>query len=36
VILGTNAVSGLFRGDAALKKVLAAEERHQLPVIVVG
>jgi predicted nucleic acid-binding protein len=36
VILDTNAVSGLFRGDAALEKVLAAEERHQLPVIVVG
>ena len=36
MILETNAVSGLFRGDAALEKVLAAEERHQLPVIVVG
>ena len=36
MILDTNAVSGLFRGDPALEEVLAAEERHQLPVIVVG
>ncbi|MFL6232113.1 MAG: type II toxin-antitoxin system VapC family toxin [Thermoanaerobaculia bacterium] len=36
VILDTNAVSALFAGDSALGKVLAGEERHHLPVIVIG
>lgn len=36
MILDTNAVSSLFRGDRTLEELLADEERHQLPVIVVG
>jgi tRNA(fMet)-specific endonuclease VapC len=36
VILDTNAVSALLTGDAGLGKVLTAEERHHLPVIVIG
>jgi tRNA(fMet)-specific endonuclease VapC len=36
MILDTNAVSGIFRGDASLEGVLAPDARHQLPVIVVG
>jgi tRNA(fMet)-specific endonuclease VapC len=36
VILDTNAISALFAGDSALGTVLAGEERHQLPVIVIG
>jgi predicted nucleic acid-binding protein len=36
VILDTGAVSSLFAGDAALAEVLEAEERHHLPVIVLG
>ncbi|MFL6262896.1 MAG: type II toxin-antitoxin system VapC family toxin [Thermoanaerobaculia bacterium] len=36
MILDTNAVSALFAGDSALGKVLAGEERHHLPVIVIG
>ncbi|MEO6870606.1 MAG: PIN domain-containing protein [Chthoniobacterales bacterium] len=36
MILDTNAGSNLFRGDRLLEKLLAEDERHQLPVIVVG
>ncbi|MFL6193405.1 MAG: PIN domain-containing protein, partial [Thermoanaerobaculia bacterium] len=36
LILDTNAVSALLAGDPALGKVLAGEERHHLPVIVIG
>jgi tRNA(fMet)-specific endonuclease VapC len=36
VILDTNAVSALFVGDSALGEVLSGEERHHLPVIVIG
>ncbi len=36
MILDTNAVSALFSGDPALGKALAGEERHHLPVIVIG
>ena len=36
MILDTNAISGLFRGDLALERVLARADRHQLPVIVLG
>lgn len=36
MILDTNAVSSLFRGDRSLEKLLADDDRHQLPVIVVG
>jgi predicted nucleic acid-binding protein len=36
VILDTNAVSALFRGDAGLEEVLSGQERHHLPVIVLG
>jgi tRNA(fMet)-specific endonuclease VapC len=36
VILDTNAVSALLVGDPALGEVLAADQRHQLPVIVIG
>jgi tRNA(fMet)-specific endonuclease VapC len=36
VILDTNAVSALLTGDPALGEVLAAEERHHLPVVVIG
>jgi predicted nucleic acid-binding protein len=33
MILGTNAVSALFDGDRSLAAVLAATERHHLPVV---
>lgn len=36
MILDTNAVSALFIGDPALGEVLAGEQRHHLPVIVIG
>jgi tRNA(fMet)-specific endonuclease VapC len=36
VILDTNAVSALFVGDPALGELLAGDERHHLPVIVIG
>jgi predicted nucleic acid-binding protein len=36
VILDTNAVSALLIGDPALGEVLAADQRHHLPVIVIG
>jgi tRNA(fMet)-specific endonuclease VapC len=36
VILDTNAVSALFAGDPALGKALAGDERHHLPVVVIG
>ena len=36
MILDTNAVSALLAGDVALGEVLAEEERHHLPVIVIG
>jgi predicted nucleic acid-binding protein len=36
VILDTNAVSALLAGDPALGEVLAGDERHHLPVIVIG
>jgi tRNA(fMet)-specific endonuclease VapC len=36
VILDTNAVSALLIGDPALGKLLKAESRHHLPVIVIG
>lgn len=36
MILDTNAVSALLAGDPALGDVLAADERHHLPVIVIG
>ncbi len=36
MILDTNAVSSLFGGDRAIEKLLSQEDRHQLPVIVVG
>lgn len=36
MILDTNAVSALFAGDEALAVVLASDERHQLPVMVIG
>ncbi|HSS51692.1 MAG TPA: PIN domain-containing protein [Thermoanaerobaculia bacterium] len=36
MILDTNAVSALFIGDAALGEILAGEQRHHLPVIVIG
>jgi tRNA(fMet)-specific endonuclease VapC len=36
VILDTNAVSALLVGDPALGEVLSADQRHQLPVIVIG
>jgi tRNA(fMet)-specific endonuclease VapC len=36
VILDTNAVSALLKGDPGLGEVLAAEERHHLPVVVIG
>lgn len=36
MILDTNAVSALLVGDPALGKVLSADQRHQLPVIVIG
>jgi tRNA(fMet)-specific endonuclease VapC len=36
VILDTNAVSALLAGDPALAAVLGPDERHHLPVIVIG
>jgi tRNA(fMet)-specific endonuclease VapC len=36
MILDTNAVSALAMEDAGIIKVLAASERHHLPVIVIG
>lgn len=36
MILDTNAVSALLVGDSALGEVLAENERHHLPVIVIG
>lgn len=36
MILDTNAVSALFVGDPALGEVLASDQRHHLPVIVIG
>ncbi|MDP9120264.1 MAG: type II toxin-antitoxin system VapC family toxin [Acidobacteriota bacterium] len=36
MILDTNAVSALFAGDSGLGKVLMGNERHHLPVIVIG
>lgn len=36
MILDGNAVSRLLEGDPALERVLAAEMRHELPVIVIG
>ena len=36
MILDTNAVSALLAGDPALGEVLATDERHHLPVIVIG
>jgi predicted nucleic acid-binding protein len=36
LILDTNAVSALFVGDPALGAVLAGDERHHLPSIVIG
>jgi hypothetical protein len=36
MILDTNAVSALVLEDARIIKVLAASERHHLPVIVIG
>lgn len=36
MILDTKAVSALLKGDPGLGEVLAAEERHHLPVVVIG
>ncbi len=36
MILDTNAVSALFAGDHALGEILASDNRHHLPVIVIG
>lgn len=36
MILDTNAVSALLRGDLALAPLLESSERHHLPVIVIG
>lgn len=36
MILDTNAVSALLAGDSSLGEALASEERHHLPVIVIG
>lgn len=36
MILDTNAVSALFAGDPAIGESLAGNERHHLPVIVIG
>jgi predicted nucleic acid-binding protein len=36
VILDTNAVSALLAGDRALREILEPEDRHHLPVIVIG
>lgn len=34
--LDTNAVSALFDGDEGLRSLLSSDERHALPIIVVG
>lgn len=34
--LDTNAVSALFDGDDALRSLLSHDERHALPIVVVG
>lgn len=36
MILDTNAVSALFLGDRELGAVLAEEDRHHLPTVVIG
>lgn len=36
MILDTNALSALFAGDRLLAEVLATEDRHHLPAIVIG
>jgi len=36
MILDTNAISGLFTGNAALERRLARSDRHHIPVIVLG
>jgi tRNA(fMet)-specific endonuclease VapC len=36
LILDTNAVSALLAGDSTLGEVLAGDEHHHLPVIVIG
>lgn len=36
VILDTNAVSALFTGDPALGEILKTDQRHHLPVVVIG
>jgi tRNA(fMet)-specific endonuclease VapC len=36
LILDTNAVSALFAGDPSIARILTGEERHHLPVIVIG
>jgi tRNA(fMet)-specific endonuclease VapC len=36
LILDTNALSALLTGDPDLKEVLTEDERHHLPVIVIG
>ena len=36
MILDTNAVSALLAGDSSIVEILASDERHQLPVIVIG
>jgi predicted nucleic acid-binding protein len=36
LILDTNAVSALLSGDATIAEVLAAEEHHHLPAVVIG
>ena len=36
MILDTNAVSALFVGDSALGELLTIDQRHHLPVVVIG
>jgi len=36
MILDTNAVSDIFAGDEALGRVLSVNNRHHLPIIVIG
>ena len=36
MILDTNAVSALFRGDQSIAEVLAGHDQHHVPVIVIG
>ena len=36
MILDTDAVSALFAGDPALGEILKADQRHHLPVVVIG